>query len=91
MEKIFAPGGLSPLYFMEIAAIYVFTLILFFDQKVYSKHPWLHHGFLILFVLTWLFGLLTESMISSAYGTVMLMSVIIVETLVRRKRRSNLP
>jgi hypothetical protein len=90
MEKIFAEGGLSPLYFLEIAALYVLTLLFFFDQKAYSKHPWLHHGFLGLLLLTWLLGLMSETLISKIYGTMMVLSVVIVETLARRKRRSKL-
>ncbi len=87
MEKIFADNGLSPIYFLEIAALYVLTLVFFLDREVYRKHPWFHYSFFGLLLACWLLGLISQTLTSKMYATLMVLSVIVVKVIIRKKRR----
>jgi hypothetical protein len=90
VQNIFSDSGLSPVFFLEISALFVLTLAFCFDQTVYRKHPWFHHNFFGLLVVWWVIALISQTLATRVYATVMLLSVIVMEAGVRRKR-SKLP
>lgn len=82
----FSKSGLSLMYFIEVSAVFILTMLMFLDQKVYRKSKWIHHLFFCVLITLWLLALAFETLATKMFATAMLISVIVVEATIRRKR-----
>jgi hypothetical protein len=87
MDKIFSDSGLSLKFFIEISATFILTMLMFLDQKVYRRSKWVHHLSFCGLVGWWVLALAFETLETKMYATLMLMTVVVVETVIRRKRK----
>lgn len=87
MQSLFSDGGFSLVYFIEISATYILTMIFFFDQKAYRKSKWVHHLGVCLLFVWWILALISQTLVTKMFATLMLVSLIVVEVTIRRKRR----
>ena len=88
MQEIFSDGTMSLAYYIEISAAFLITMFFFLDQKAYRKHKWVHHLGFCLLVAWWILALASQTLTTKMYATLMLVSTIIIEVIIRRKRKS---
>lgn len=87
MQNVFSESGLSLTYFILISVGFLHTMLAFIDQKVYRKSKWIHHLGVCLLFVCWILALISQTLPTKMYATLTLVSVIVVETVIRRKRR----
>jgi uncharacterized membrane protein len=87
MQELFSEGSLSVTYFILISAGFFNTLLIFFNQKAYREYKWAHHLGICLLILLWILTLISEPLATRMFAMLMLMSAIIIEAAIRRKRR----
>ena len=75
------------MYYIEISATFILTMLMFLDQKVYRNSKWVHHLSFCGLIAWWILALISQTLATKMYATLMLVTVIIVETAIRRKRR----
>lgn len=87
MRNIFSESGLSLIYVLVISSLFGLTILTLSDQKIYKKNPRLHYVGLGLLIIWWILALISQTLTTKMYATLMLLSIIIVETAIRRKRK----
>ncbi|HEX8070033.1 MAG TPA: hypothetical protein VF546_08795 [Pyrinomonadaceae bacterium] len=74
--------------FVQVSAYFLLTMLLFFSVKQ-KRYLWLNYLMLVTFVLQWLFLIVVrDGLPLKLFATLMLMTVLIVETVVSRRRRA---
>lgn len=91
MQNIFSESGLSVAFYIGISATFILTMISFLDQKAYTNYKWIHHMNASIFTFWCILALAFEPRPTKMYAILTLLSLIIVEVAIRRKRRSRLP
>lgn len=86
MENLFSDDGLSLAYFAVISVLFVLTLAVFFDRRVYEKSRWTHRLLFALLVLWCVLALAFKPFATKLFGAAMLLSAVAVEIIVRRQR-----
>jgi uncharacterized membrane protein HdeD (DUF308 family) len=89
MESWFAEHGLPLMRFIEISTLFLMVMLSYLDRKAYDKHRWIHHLFLGVLIAYWGIALVFEPLQTKMFATLMLLSVIVVETVIKRPRRNS--
>ncbi|HEX8137718.1 MAG TPA: hypothetical protein VF544_09020 [Pyrinomonadaceae bacterium] len=87
MDSFFSEVGISAFDFIYLSAFYLATMLNFFALKE-RKHRWLKYGSLVVFVLQSLFFILFHNGLNvKLFAGLMLMSALIIQGIVARRRR----
>jgi hypothetical protein len=85
MESIFSE--IAPLDFIEVSTLFLLAMIVFLGVKN-RKYLWLNYVLLVVFFLRWvLIVTFREQLATKLFATLMLATVIVVELVVKRRRR----
>jgi hypothetical protein len=87
MSSLFSQMGIPAVDFVEISAFFLLTMLIFFGLRD-KKHRWLRYYILIVFVLLCLpYILFGRGLILRIFAALMLLSTLVVEAAVVRRRR----
>ena len=87
MDKIFLQSGIRAIDFIEISTVFLLTMLCFFGAK---DHRYLNKMLLLVFVLLCTFSILFhEGLAVKLFAALMLVSTLIVEVVVSKKRNLN--
>ncbi len=85
MDTFFAEIGIPALDFIQISAVFLLTMLLFFALRD-RKHRWLKYGLLLVFALQCLFFILFhDGLPIKFFAALMLISALLVQAIVIRK------
>lgn len=87
MEGVFSENGLAFWYFAEISTVFVLTLLVFFDRRIYLKRKWIHHLLFGSLVVWWILAVAFKSPVTRVFATLMVASAVFVESVITRQRR----
>ncbi len=86
MSGFFSEIGIPALDFIQISALFLLTMLIFFGVKR-RRYLWLNYLSLLTFILQWMIVVLfREGLPVKIFGTLMLTSAIIVEAVVSKRR-----
>jgi hypothetical protein len=86
MSGVFSETGISVLDFIQISALFLLTMLLFFGIRN-KKHFWLHTlSLLILSLQCTLLILFKGGLTTKIFAALMLMTTLIVETVISRRK-----
>ena len=87
MDSFFSEIGISAVDFVQISATFILTMLIFFGVK-HKKYRWLNYFLLLTFALQSIFFILFHDGLNvKLFAALMLMSTLIVEVVVTRRRK----
>ncbi|MDT7540951.1 MAG: hypothetical protein QOE33_855 [Acidobacteriota bacterium] len=89
MEGWLSEHGRVVMDFVIISTLFLLVMVNYLDRKVYEKHRWIHHSFLGALVLQWGIAMAFKPLQTKMFATLMVFSVVIVETAIKRQRKNS--
>lgn len=83
METLFSPDTISAWDFLQLATAFILAMAVFFGQR--NRKHWLNFLFIGAFVLHWINAMVFKPLPTKMFVTLLLTSIIVVETAVRRR------
>ena len=87
MDQFFLQSGIRPIDFIQISAVFLLTMLCFFGAR---DKKYLNRMLLLVFVLVCTFSILFhEGLAVKLFAALMLISTLIIEVVVSKKRNLN--
>lgn len=87
MDSFFSEIGIPAIDFVQISAVYILTMLIFFGLRD-KKHRWLNYSMLVTFILQCILVILSHKGLRvKLFAALMLMTALIVQLTVTRRRK----
>jgi hypothetical protein len=87
MDSFFSEIGIPAIDFVQISAVYILTMLIFFGLRD-KKHRWLNYSMLVTFILQCILVILSHKGLRvKLFAALMLMTALIAQITVTRRRK----